>query len=147
MEEKIHQEQQSLCCRTFLLLLQQNYSIVSVVYTAHYRLTRIIDLGMTVYRPPPKLRCTSSVDCHWVWAMVTVWTRVFVLLQTLLVLAQKVCTPDQQPLGSCPESTRTYLQYLSPLIHSSHRSYRLRKCSLYDLCSSLMLYQNCMHRC
>ena len=57
----------------------QTYAAI-IAYAADYRPIRIIDLGQTIYRPPPKSKCECSVECCGAWAIVTAWTRVFALL-------------------------------------------------------------------
>ena len=48
-----------------------------LAYAADYRPIRIIDLGQTIYQPPPKSKCACSVDCYGAWAIVAAWTRVY----------------------------------------------------------------------
>ena len=51
-----------------------NTSIL-IAYAADYRLVRIIDLGLTIYRPLLKLKPTCSVDCLGAWAVFNTWPR------------------------------------------------------------------------
>ena len=72
--------------------LKKNLAVVhfqgsTVAYAANYQPVRIIDLGLTIYRPLLELKHACSVDCLGAWAVFNAWPRVFALLLYATVLA------------------------------------------------------------